>query len=493
MKTFFYIAILSIFLVGCRAHTIDSLSRPDADGNCNVNSAAIVASGAILGAIAGSLIGGDSKSAIIGAGVGTAIGAGAQSYLVQRCMRIAQAIKEMQVVEAKSGIITVTKGYTADNKPIEEKGTAIVAKSHTLFEKNSSELSPQARIDVEKMAEAHMGAISEEKKDQKILITGHTDDDGDHEYNQKLSEKRAATIAEVFVDKGIPAEDLYIKGAGETQPVSPDDKAINRRVEITDLESEDALLAHDETLTQATEAIAEKNRHAERIAKGIGTNVKVLKAGSVLDLGGKKLAELDSKIDYYSSAGGKYKSNTQNVVSNAIGQLFSTASANEGTNENNVPIPSCINDEYVASPKILSFQDRKPIKGKSLTQFYPGLYNTTWFEKPNGHLVTLEEVVVLKSGEPFNNDPQVLYFEKGYEEEGEDAKATSSTRGLADTYKGQQGLLYKVFLPKEAWPFRCVDVVFAPTEGGGAKAVAGNIFYDNGDDVFVKEYIPQAY
>ena len=75
-----------------------------------------------------------------------------------------------------------------------------------------------------------------------VLITGHTDRLGSHQYNQKLSEKRANAVAGYLKSKGVTAE-IDTLGAGKTQSVKAcDDKlprtqlieclAANRRVVI---------------------------------------------------------------------------------------------------------------------------------------------------------------------------------------------------------------------------------------------------------------------
>ena len=70
-----------------------------------------------------------------------------------------------------------------------------------------------------------------------IEVQGHTDNVGGDEYNQKLSEARAASVAAWFASHGIPAASLSSKGYGKTKPVadngSPDGRAKNRRVEIS--------------------------------------------------------------------------------------------------------------------------------------------------------------------------------------------------------------------------------------------------------------------
>ena len=72
--------------------------------------------------------------------------------------------------------------------------------------------------------------------DVKIEIGGHTDADGHAASNLKLSQRRANTVKDYLIKKGVPASRLIAKGYGETQPIadnqSPEGKAKNRRVEL---------------------------------------------------------------------------------------------------------------------------------------------------------------------------------------------------------------------------------------------------------------------
>ncbi|MBW2157970.1 MAG: OmpA family protein [Deltaproteobacteria bacterium] len=71
----------------------------------------------------------------------------------------------------------------------------------------------------------------------KVEIDGHTDNVGPAAYNMKLSERRANSIMKYFVDHGVNAERLTIKGFGLTKPAASNDtkegRAKNRRVELT--------------------------------------------------------------------------------------------------------------------------------------------------------------------------------------------------------------------------------------------------------------------
>ena len=70
----------------------------------------------------------------------------------------------------------------------------------------------------------------------KIEIAGHTDNKGDKKYNQTLSQKRAETVVNYIVKKGIAITRLTAKGYGDTTPIAPNDteenKAKNRRTEL---------------------------------------------------------------------------------------------------------------------------------------------------------------------------------------------------------------------------------------------------------------------
>jgi OOP family OmpA-OmpF porin len=70
----------------------------------------------------------------------------------------------------------------------------------------------------------------------KVEIQGHTDSRGAAKYNQRLSDKRAKSVMEYFVKKGISRDQLTADGYGETMPAATntteEGRAMNRRVEL---------------------------------------------------------------------------------------------------------------------------------------------------------------------------------------------------------------------------------------------------------------------
>ena len=69
-----------------------------------------------------------------------------------------------------------------------------------------------------------------------VTVAGHTDRYGSSVANQKLSQTRAAQVAERLVEKGVPQSRIQVVGHGESQPMIQTADGvrndINRRVEI---------------------------------------------------------------------------------------------------------------------------------------------------------------------------------------------------------------------------------------------------------------------
>jgi OOP family OmpA-OmpF porin len=62
-----------------------------------------------------------------------------------------------------------------------------------------------------------------------ITAVGHTDRFGSNRYNQTLSERRAASVKDYLVAKGIQRGSVQTRGMGETQPVTKAGDCLGRR------------------------------------------------------------------------------------------------------------------------------------------------------------------------------------------------------------------------------------------------------------------------
>ncbi len=74
-----------------------------------------------------------------------------------------------------------------------------------------------------------------------VEIAGHTDSVGDVDYNVKLSERRASSVKQYLIKKGIDPSKVVTKGYGPTEQVADNEteegRAKNRRVELIILKS----------------------------------------------------------------------------------------------------------------------------------------------------------------------------------------------------------------------------------------------------------------
>ena len=103
--------------------------------------------------------------------------------------------------------------------------------SDVLFRSGSFELLPGARERLAKVSGIVLAYPS-----LHVAVEGHTDSVGGDEYNQELSEHRAQSVRDYFVQQGIPAGAIEYRGFGKSEPIASNDTAEgrqqNRRVEL---------------------------------------------------------------------------------------------------------------------------------------------------------------------------------------------------------------------------------------------------------------------
>lgn len=103
--------------------------------------------------------------------------------------------------------------------------------SDVLFRSGSFELLPGARERLAKVSGIVLAYPS-----LHVAIEGHTDSVGGDEYNQELSEHRAQSVRDYFVQQGIPSNAIEARGFGKSEPIAsndtPEGRQQNRRVEL---------------------------------------------------------------------------------------------------------------------------------------------------------------------------------------------------------------------------------------------------------------------
>jgi outer membrane protein OmpA-like peptidoglycan-associated protein len=178
------------------------------------------AQGTAIGAVAGAIVGvliadGDdnAKGILIGATVGGIAGAIIGSYMDKHAKKLKQDLGKSAEVERVGESILVTFD------------------SGIMFDVDSYALKASTRANLDKMAET-----MKQYDKTEIIVMGHTDNTGTDEYNQKLSENRAASVSRFLQQNGVISKRLTNKGFGESKPVSSNNttsgRQQNRRVEI---------------------------------------------------------------------------------------------------------------------------------------------------------------------------------------------------------------------------------------------------------------------
>jgi len=120
------------------------------------------------------------------------------------------------------------------NSVLQTKDTArglIVSMPDVLFDFNKYTLKPEAR---ERLA--RISGIVLAYPDLHLNVEGYTDSIGSDEYNQTLSEKRAATVRDYLVSSGVSINNVVAEGFGKADPVADNSTAagrkLNRRVDL---------------------------------------------------------------------------------------------------------------------------------------------------------------------------------------------------------------------------------------------------------------------
>ncbi len=111
------------------------------------------------------------------------------------------------------------------------RGTVITLSGSVLFASNKSDLLPAAMIALDNVVTAIKSDPS-----RNVTINGYTDSQGAKAYNQELSQKRADSVRNYFVQHGIDAGMVKAVGFGPDSPIADNStaegRANNRRVEI---------------------------------------------------------------------------------------------------------------------------------------------------------------------------------------------------------------------------------------------------------------------
>jgi hypothetical protein len=102
---------------------------------------------------------------------------------------------------------------------------------NVLYSKNQKEIEPGYKTLLDNLSKTY-----KQHPEGKILITGHTDEEGDYNYNMDLSCQRATVVGNYLKNTGIASDRIVVDCKGETMPAYDNTKekgqTLNRRVQI---------------------------------------------------------------------------------------------------------------------------------------------------------------------------------------------------------------------------------------------------------------------
>lgn len=214
MKSFNKLNISALFLSS--ALVLSSCETVQNSNNQQRGTVIGAAAGAVLGGVLGNNIG-KGHNAPQGAVLGGIIGGVAGNVIGNKMDKQAKEIKE-----------------TLPGAEVERVGEGIkvtLPESIVNFAFDSADLTPTAKMNLDKLSEVLVN-----NPDTNINIYGHTDSKGTDNYNLSLSDRRATSVKNYLMAKGIAGTRLFPMGMGEKEPVATNDtdagRAQNRRVEF---------------------------------------------------------------------------------------------------------------------------------------------------------------------------------------------------------------------------------------------------------------------
>jgi len=180
------------------------------------------AEGSAIGGVLGVILGAATASkghrvetALIAGGIGAIAGGGVGYYMDVQEAKLRQKLEGTGVHVARDG-----------------NNLHLIMPGDVTFATGSADLNSRFFEVLDSVA-----IVLQEYKSTLVTVAGYTDSTGSADYNQKLSEHRASTVALYLHSRGVAKERLAAIGYGEQHPIASNSteegRAKNRRVEIT--------------------------------------------------------------------------------------------------------------------------------------------------------------------------------------------------------------------------------------------------------------------
>lgn len=514
----------------------------NSDDPCSNNDRNIgIAAGMVAGSVIGYLTHG-AKGAVAGA----AIGAGG-GFLIGHLMdnRRCSLYKIAQQNGLKLASATITPAKLADGSPTD----AMSRNNDTIgldvqlqnnadeFVPGTAELTPQARryfgqIAAEyapKTALASLPASASVQQRQaalshKIFIVGHTDerDAGTRGDLAALSEARAKSVARIFVEAGVAADNLYYQGAGDTLPIANNTtdqgRQENQRVEIVDVPTQadlERFLAQrsadpanyravnagelseptDGTVVASNDAApsveqsadvhkSRRHRHIAHAKTSVAASgaetiepvSTVASAQAAAPAPGGDSAAVPTtvaaeaphrRVSGYDFGGTPTQGDGIPVKLGASVHKSMFSFISEAKADSIVTLGSCRGDQPHSASSVHNLATGERLE---VRESVPGFYGAPWVGTLNKHLIAVMHAQVpVDAGSPVP-EPELLIY-KDYSGD-KKQRPSYSAHDPVNVYRGSSATLYRIFVDG---PMQCLDMIVP----NSSKQAAAHVYYTN--------------
>lgn len=149
--------------------------------------------------------------------------------------------KNFEALQLGSDVLNVPSDRSKV-KPVEKELPSVIGSCRKEFQALLSQNKIEFKYNKAKIKTSSYTLLNDLTKtakkcsDMMITISGHTDSDGSESFNKRLSSKRAASVKDYLVEKGVNSERIKSIGYGASQPIAdnstPEGKSKNRRIEF---------------------------------------------------------------------------------------------------------------------------------------------------------------------------------------------------------------------------------------------------------------------
>lgn len=472
------VAITAGLLTSCSSAQINAFNDQVRTIGKEYGKPILCVTGVAVGAAAGYALN-ERNGALIGAGIGGAIGCAVGAAWQQRLQELDRIAKEEQLTISIEEIKTANQAQATQSS-----GLVAQIEDTGMFPSGSAELTPAGQRAVQKIAETYATSFTQGNYgERRLLVVGHTDATGGAQLNQRLSEQRARRVGEVLRQAGVPSQAIYYQGAGASRPVvsnaDPLLRAKNRRVEITEVTSSSMLAQRVSSeannpryLQHGTATTAQPS---SRTSAATQTQPSRQTSSSTANTNGRSTA----KINFAGVPAGQQAWELGQLLQPKRDgfSLISSAHAQE------TPMSSCVMDMPRMSGEVRSLATGDALERPATRDHLAG-YNRVWANTVNNHLVMISPVSILRDGARVGRQP----FLQVVENYGTDHSTTHKTiQAFANTYEGENEVLYRVFATESSSPISCIDVVFSKQQ---PSALGGTLFYPDRGENYTSTFLP---